>query len=558
MVPDNETGDDAIGGEDDEQVRVLVEIRVPQGERAAGLETAEDFDVGGFELDRSYEPVPVETPQDASVDFEGEEVVVVRGTVPREGIDELEAREEVVSVSTDARIEPFGVRTRPEVEPVVEPEYPDFEALSSPPVREREADADLASGETGTCPVSPCDCSPSTPKGDVAAVRRFLGVDEVWERGYRGNGVTVGVVDGGISAKGRTSDGVIPNVAGGWPTDDWGTVARWGEHGNMCATDTLGMAPECELYDLRISDASAVSGTLSDALAGFQWAIDQHRHTGRPDVLTNSWGVYRKSWAPDYATQIGHPFTRKVAQAINEGITVLFAAGNCGEACPSGRCGSDSGPGKSIWGANGHPQVITVGAVNSNDEYVGYSSQGPASLDSFKPDLLSVSHFTGYFDSDTGTSAATPVAAGVMALLEQANRTMSPEEMKSNLKATARDYGPQGWDRHSGQGVIRAAKALDRLVDVGRRDRVYPRDLHVTGTQFESTIEPGGTQRWFTHSWPSEYVAQWSIRPTSPEGRLDWRVDVKRQQDGDLTYFITVENVGSVQTGFEANYLLAR
>ncbi len=553
MVPD-----DDIGEEDEEEVRVLVEIRVPRGEAGAGMEMARSFDVDEFDLDESYDPVPMEASQDASVDLDEEEVVVVRGTIPRDQIEALEAEDDVLSVSTDAQIEPFAVETRPELEPETEPDYPDFQALSSPPVRDRGADIDLASGEMGTCPVSPCDCSPSTPKGDVAAVRAFLGVDDVWQQGYRGSGVTVGVVDGGLAAQGRTSDGVIPNVAGGWPEDNWGTIARWGEHGNMCATDTLGMAPECELYDLRISDAQSAPGTISDALAGYNWAIDQHRRTGRPHILTNSWGVYQKSWAPDYATDINHPFTRKVAQAINEGITVLFAAGNCGEACPSGRCGSDNGPGKSIWGANGHPQVITVGAVNTNDEFVGYSSQGPASLDPFKPDVLSVSHFTGYFNSDTGTSAATPVAAGVTALLEQADHRMSPAEMKSTLKETSRDFGPEGWDRHSGQGVLQAAAALDRLVSVEHRDRVYPYDLHITGTQFESTIDPGETQRWFTHSWPSEYVADWSVRPSSPEGRLDTTVDVKREPDGDLTYFLTIENVSDVQTGFEAKYVLTR
>lgn len=540
-------------------MNVLVEIRVPAGEVEAGLDTARQFDVGEFDLDESYDPVPMDEPEDPSVQLESdEELVVVRGTVPRDQLEELERQEGVVSVSTDARIEPFAIETGQELEPEVAPAYPEFEALTSPPVRGGTADVELATGEMGTCPISPCDCNPSTPKGEIADVRAYLGVDDVWEQGFRGDGVSVGVVDGGLTAEGRTSGGVIPNVVGGWPEADWGTVARWGEHGNMCATDVLGMAPECDVYDVRISDASSTDGTISDALAGFQWAIDRHRRSGDPDVLTNSWGIYRKSWAPDYAEDIDHPFTRKVAQAVNEGITVLFAAGNCGEACPSGRCGDDNGPGKSIWGANGHPQVITVGAVNTSDEFVGYSSQGPASLDSNKPDFLSVSHFTGYFDSDTGTSAATPVAAGVTALLEEADRSMSPGEMKWTLRTTARDFGPGGWDRHSGGGVIRADEALDRVLAVRDRDRVRPYDLRVTGTQFESTIDPGETQRWFTHSWPSEYVALWSVRPHSPDGVVEYDVDVKREDDGDLTYFITVENVGEVRTGFEARYVLTR
>ena len=201
------------------------------------------------------------------------------------------------------------------------------------------------------------------------------------------------------------SGATIPRVIGGWPTASWGTTAAaWGDHGHMCATDVLGMAPNSQIYDLRISDGSAVS----DALQAFQWAINQHQANGTPQVLTNSWGMFQKAWDPDYCTNPNHPFTRKVVEAINEGILVLFAAGNCGGTCPDGRCATDTGPGKSIWGANSHPRVITVGAVNKNEQFVGYSSQGPGALDANKPDFCSITHFTGYFTSDSGTSAASP------------------------------------------------------------------------------------------------------------------------------------------------------
>ncbi|MCP4248106.1 MAG: S8 family serine peptidase, partial [bacterium] len=245
--------------------------------------------------------------------------------------------------------------------------------------------------------------------------------------------------------------GKIGRVIGG-PKGDWGMKAFWGGHGEMCATDVLGMAPEAQLYDLRLPDSGADSlgAVISDALAGFQWAINQHRNNGTPQVLTNSWGIYRKSWDPSYATDPNHIFTRKVVDAVNEGIVVLFAAGNCGGTCPSKKCSSDNGPGKSIWGANGHPLVITVGAANTKEQLIGYSSQGPAALDPQKPDFCSISHFKGYFASDTGTSAACPVAAGVVALLKQCKKNLTPAAAKAVLKATAKNIGPAGWDQHSG------------------------------------------------------------------------------------------------------------
>jgi subtilisin family serine protease len=109
--------------------------------------------------------------------------------------------------------------------------------------------------------------------------------------------------------------------------------------------------------------------------------------------------------------------------------------------------------------------VITVGAVNKNEQLVGYSSQGPGALDPNKPDFCSVTHFQGFFASDSGTSAATPIAAGVVALLKQANSSLSQEEVKAVLKSTAKDIGPAGWDQHSGAGIIRASEAYYLVAD---------------------------------------------------------------------------------------------
>jgi hypothetical protein len=231
----------------------------------------------------------------------------------------------------------------------------------------------------------------------------------------------------------------------------------------MCSTDVLGMAPEAQIYDLRISGAPDIPSTISRALQAFQWAIDTHKTNGTPHVLTNSWGIFQETWDSTYARNPNHPFTRKVVEALDEGIVVLFAAGNCGGTCPDGRCGADNGPGRSIWGANSHPRVMTVGAVNKNEEFVGYSSQGPGALDPNKPDFCSVTHFTGYFNSDSGTSAATPILAGAVALLKQAVPSATQDGIKAALKATAKDIGPAGFDQHSGAGIVRIKAAYDRL-----------------------------------------------------------------------------------------------
>jgi subtilisin family serine protease len=207
---------------------------------------------------------------------------------------------------------------------------------------------------------------------------------------------------------------------------------------------------------------------LSDALAAYDWALDRYRTDGTPQVLSNSWGIYQQSWIPDYACDANHPFTRKVVEVIDAGMLVVFAAGNCGQVCPSSRCGGDNGPGKSIWGANGHPRVITVGAVNVHDEWVGYSSQGPSCMSEQKPDICGISHFKGYTAVDNGTSAACPTIAGVLGLLSEASPGLTQDAAMNALTSTARNMCAPGWDNHSGAGVVDANAARLALAKTGK------------------------------------------------------------------------------------------
>lgn len=443
------------------KVQVLIEMRVSPGTPGAlAMAAAGEMQATGFVPDPDFPAIPMGSSGGGGLAADSSaanDTIIVRGTVDEDKIQDLESNPNVVKVYKDTPIAPF-----------------------------RSAESDPAGGSNpslqptpamGTCPIPPCDCTFGNPaNGNIAAVAAFLGADQVWAAGFRGDGTVIGIVDGGIRAFGRTivpSESTKPKldrVIGGWPTATWGTTAAaWGDHGMMCGTDALGMAPNAQLYDLRISSGS-LSGTISNAIAAFQWAINQHKLNGTPQVLSNSWGIFQESWDAVYARDPSHPFTRKVVEALDEGILVLFAAGNCGGTCPDGRCGPDNGPGRSIWGANSHPRVITVGAVNINERFVGYSSQGPGALDSNKPDFCSVTHFAGYFPtvspagpSDGGTSAATPIAAGVVALLKQAKPSATQDQIKDAIKKTCKDIGPAGFDQHSGSGILRAKHAFDHL-----------------------------------------------------------------------------------------------
>lgn len=128
----------------------------------------------------------------------------------------------------------------------------------------------------------------------------------------------------------------------------------------------------------------------------------------------------------------------------------------------------------SITGANAHPDVPCVGGVDTNDCWVGYSSEGPAipNLDPDKPDLAAYTHFLGSVvggnnTPDAGTSAACPVAAGYVAALRSDHSQLiaSARRMASIPKSSARKTpgSPVGWDRRVGYGILDPVAADGRL-----------------------------------------------------------------------------------------------
>ena len=446
--------------------RVIVELQAAEVRAVEAFTAAEAEGLPGFELDAEYQPVPmgaVAAPEGAMATAAG--TILIRGMVDEEKEEQLRSSANVVGVWTDAVIEPFGASGDGSGEEQQPSGVDEREALSELQMLIDTGGATWDSTEglgfdiMAAPPCPPVDCQSWVAKGTITDVARYLRCDRLWSKGIRGQGIVIGICDTGVDST------VIPQVIGGWspnPASPPGSIVHW--HGTMCATDALGMAPNAKIYDIGILKSTAVSsgGFLSDAIAAFQWAINQYKTNKTPQILSNSWGLFKKDEAPDYATDANHPFSRKVVETIDTGILVTFAAGNCGQVCPSQKCGS-SGPGNSIWGANGHPRVMTVGAANIKEEWIGYSSQGPAALDPKKPNFVAPSHFKGYRPSDTGTSAACPVCAGVLALFRSHDATLDQDRAKDALEQTAKNLCGPEWDQHSGYGMIQAEAAFNKL-----------------------------------------------------------------------------------------------
>src|SRR5262249_1788085 len=107
---------------------------------------------------------------------------------------------------------------------------------------------------------------------------------------------------------------------------------------------------------------------------------------------------------------------------------------------------------------------------DTNKKRVGYSSQGPGRLTAKKPDYASFTHFLGSEafgtgTADSGTSAACPVAAGVVAAVRTKNPSskMTPLQLRSLIAKTATDAGSPGFDFDFGSGILNVKDLINSL-----------------------------------------------------------------------------------------------
>ncbi|MEI9945866.1 MAG: hypothetical protein WDN26_16800 [Chitinophagaceae bacterium] len=115
------------------------------------------------------------------------------------------------------------------------------------------------------------------------------------EKGFKGENVNIGIVDAGVSKE------LFGSMLIGGSNADWGTVILEGGHGNMCATDSTGIAPNASLFDLRIFNSP--TSITSSSIQAFDWALINL--IGTPTVLSNSWSITDAN--SQSAININHP-----------------------------------------------------------------------------------------------------------------------------------------------------------------------------------------------------------------------------------------------------------
>ncbi|NJC28083.1 S8 family serine peptidase [Neolewinella antarctica] len=303
-------------------------------------------------------------------------------------------------------------------------------------------------------------------------------VKAAWRRlGNLGNpNIVVAVIDNGFDLRHPDLGGKsvaplnINNNSNKLPTG-----ARFGDHATPCASvavaaangsGLVGAAPLAKLMPLH---GLTYSKYLTERMFS-------HCIRNGADVISCSWGTIDGRYRPD------SEHARSVRKALTQGrggkgCVIVFAAGNEGRNVIN-------------YYAN-IPGVIAVGASTSSDTHASYSNQGPgisvvAPSDGGWPILAARANWDEgntrqagikkyyvdgvdrgpYYKHFGGTSAATPLVAGICALILSANPNLTSVQVKSILESTADkignkwDYDARGYSNKYGFGRVNADAAV--------------------------------------------------------------------------------------------------
>lgn len=260
------------------------------------------------------------------------------------------------------------------------------------------------------------------------------------KEGYDGDGITVAVVDTGVSPHKDLTTPVnrivgfkdivnrksAPYDDNGHGTHVSGIIAS---NGRSSGGKYAGIAPKAKILGVKALDKSG-SGSTSDIIKAIEWVINTKNEYDTKILNLSLGSPASKSYRTD-------PLAQAAEKAARAGLTVVVAAGNSGPAK------------KTILSPGIAPSVITVGAVDDNktpdrtdNTIAPFSSRGPTVDGLRKPDVvapgvdimsLSNTSMSGYH-SLSGTSMATPVVSGGIALLYQKHENIRPSQVKSMIK----------------------------------------------------------------------------------------------------------------------------
>ena len=279
----------------------------------------------------------------------------------------------------------------------------------------------------------------------------YLQIDQIngiplHNAGFSGEGIVIAVLDGGFEGA-----NVHPVFDSLWVdnrvlgTKDFvhvnGDVFTESQHGKMVLSDMaaydagnmIGTAPMASYWLLR-SEYVASENLIEE----YNWvSAAEFADSVGADVINSSLSYVdfdMPQWNHDYSDMNGETCISTIGAdiAVSKGIFVCNSAGNSG---------NDSFP----W--NGAPadgfDVFSVGALKDDGQRASFSSVGPTADGRIKPNIMALGQGATIAIGDagvasgSGTSFASPIFAGMVACLIQANPTLKVQQIQAAILESA-------------------------------------------------------------------------------------------------------------------------
>ena len=352
------------------------------------------------------------------------------------------------------------------------------------PIRRHTEIFELPVGRSGS--VSPGAPSPVEvlDYGTAGVQIAQIQADFLHQEGFLGEGMVVGLLDTGFNLEHAALERVDVIAQRDFVNDDDNPADEIGQddpdqddHGSVVlailAGDApgklIGIAPRAR-YMLAKTEKVSENGRFFERqieedwwVEGLEWMEEMGADVVSSSVSYSDW--YRFNDLDGETSKI----TIAANLAMQKGMPVVIAAGNLGAQPPSDALGL---PGRIAPPADGF-DVLAIGAVDRDGEVLRFSSRGPTFDGRVKPDLMAMGEGVTSIDSLTrggfstnhrGTSMATPLAAGVVALLMQAFPLSTSQDIVNALRGTASQSDQP--DNAAGYGIIRARAAYEWLLDL--------------------------------------------------------------------------------------------
>ncbi|MCW1916012.1 S8 family serine peptidase [Luteolibacter sp. GHJ8] len=428
-------------------------------------------------------------------------------------------------------------------------------------------------------PMYPQQWHLNNPGGNDGLVGADIKAERAWEITRGSSDVIIAILDDGVAT--GHEDFASGKFTGGWDfisNDNDPRPARTVDnHGTSCAglaaasgnngLGVTGVAPDCRLMAVRMLGVGSTPTVEAAAIA--------HAKNNGAWVISNSWG-------PADGTGSNDPCPQVVNDAIvdaadngrgGKGCVILWAAGNGNES-------SD------LDGYASHPKVICVAATLRNDTRSPYSDFGNG-VDICAPggsgsgDMVTVDRMgsAGYNPSSNyhvgfnGTSSATPVAAGVAALILSAQPTLTRQQVTTRLinssdhidtgNVTYDGNGHHNWYGYGRVNAFAALAAADSTaptvaVQVPAQGQIATTIPLASGTTSDTGY---GTYliHWWVHNavtgkWWNPNTSSWqdgtgSGATVAPTGN-NWSISLPATGEGSYQLHVKAEDKAGNESAF--------